>query len=290
VSPLCTTAIILPFLAFTSCTFETIFSYSKLKNFEITTDINIANILLESGKPPAQLREIKNWKYKMNFIGEPVLPDSENYDIVFTSVNNMKNILDLPLCVMYIHCNHFLPRLLYPIKVIKPATDFCTFIVSNPNCGTRNKIFERLNQYKKVSSLGRHTNNMGYIIGFPYWSDDYFQVLGQHKFMICCENTKMTTYSTEKIVNPYLGRTIPIYWGTHNIKNLFNPESMLFLEDETEEAMENLINKIIELDNDDEKYLEFVNRPIFNEHNIQFWKDNYNLDSIGRKIDEILCL
>ena len=63
---------------------------------------------------------------------------------------------------------------------------------------------------------------------------------------------------------------------------------MLFLEDETEESFEKLINRIIELDNDDTKYVEFINRPIFNENTIQFWDNNYSIDSISRKIDEII--
>ena len=36
---------------------------------------------------------------------------------------------------------------------------FYEFIVSNPKCGTRNKIFEMLNTYKKVNSMGRFANN-----------------------------------------------------------------------------------------------------------------------------------
>jgi len=63
---------------------------------------------------------------------------------------------------------------------------------------------------------------------------------------------------------------------------------MLFLEDETEESFIKLINKIIELDNDDQKYLEFINRPIFTEDNIKFWNENYILDSLAKKIDNIL--
>ena len=131
-------------------------------------------------------------------------------------------------------------------------------------------------------------DNNGQIIQYPYWSREFFNVLASHKFMICFENTKMETYSTEKIVNPYIARTIPIYWGSHNIKNIFNPDSMLFLEDETEESFIKLINKIIELDNDDQKYLEFINRPIFTEDNIKFWNENYILDSLAKKIDNIL--
>jgi hypothetical protein len=268
--------------------FEKLFMNTKLYNHEITNSLDKANILLEAGKPDEKMRNIKQWKYKINFIGEPDLPEEDKYDLVLTSVNNVKNIVDLPLAVMYIHCNNFLPRLLTRHKILSLPSSFCTFIVSNPKCEIRNRIFERLNLYKPVHSMGRYANNIGYNLQYPYWSDQYFNVIGSHKFMICGENTKMTTYSTEKIVNPYLAYTIPIYWGTHNIKNIFNPNSMLFLEDETEESFNRLIERIIELDTDDTKYLEFINRPAFNAANLEFWKNNYTLEALGKKIDAIL--
>jgi hypothetical protein len=268
--------------------FELLFLRTKLRNFEITNDINKANVLLDSGKPDGTIRNSKKWKYKFNFVGEPVLPDADKYDVVLTSVNNVQNIVDLPLVIMYIHCNNFLPRLINRPTITRIPDRFCSFIVSNHKCQTRNKMFELLNKYKKVNSMGRFANNVGYIVEHPYWSNEYLNLIGNHKFMICGENTKMETYSTEKIANPYIARTIPIYWGTHNIKNIFNPDSMLFLEDETEESFKKLINRVIELDNDNDKYLEFINRPIFTEDNIKFWNENYMLDSIGRKIDKLI--
>jgi hypothetical protein len=268
--------------------FETLLSLTKLKNFQITHDINKANVLLEAGNPNEHIHNYKQWIYKINFIGEPALPHSDKYDLVLTSINNIKNIVDLPLSVAYIHCNNFLPYLCNRPKIISVPTKFSTFIVSNPKCEMRNNLFKLINNYKKVDSMGGFLNNVGYQVREPYWSPQYFNMLSNYKFMICCENTKMETYTTEKIVNPYLGRTIPIYWGSHNIKNIFNPDSMLFLEDETEESINKLVEKIIELDNDDEKYLEFINTPIFTEDNINFWNKNYTLDSLAKKFDDIL--
>ena len=268
--------------------FENLLSRTKLRNFEITYDINKANVLLEAGNPNEAIHNYKQWTYKINFIGEPALPHSDKYDIVLTSINNVKNIVDLPLSIAYIHCNNFLPLLLNRPKISNVPQKFCSFIVSNPKCQMRNMLFNLINNYKKVDSMGGFANNVGYQATQPYWSPEYFNMLSNYKFMICCENTKMETYTTEKIVNPYLGRTIPIYWGSHNIKNIFNPDSILFLEDETEETINKLIQKVIELDNDDEKYLEFINRPIFIEDNIKFWNENYIINSLVEKIDKLL--
>jgi hypothetical protein len=271
--------------------YEELFSLSdKLKNFQITNDINIANVLVEAGKPDDKIRNIKKWKYTINYIGEPVLPDFEKYNLVLTSVNDIENVVDLPLSIAYIHCNHFFPLLIAPRNIECVPSLFCSFVVSNDKCVIRNNIFKRLNAYKKVDSMGRYANNVGGNVPYPYWSREFIDVIGKYKFMICGENTKMATYSTEKIVNPYLAKVIPIYWGAHNITNIFNHESMLFLEDETDESFEKLINKVIELDNDHEKYLEFVNRPIFNQHNQNFIEQHYNLNSLAKKIDQVLSV
>ena len=107
--------------------------------------------------------------------------------------------------------------------------------------------------------------------------------------MICFENTKMETYSTEKIVNTYLAKSIPIYWASDNVKNIFNiNSSTIFLEDETEESFNNVVKQVIDLDNNDEKYLEFVNRPIFNDNNKDFWNKNYTYEALGEKINKLM--
>jgi hypothetical protein len=268
--------------------FENLLNHTELKNYEIGNDFQKCNVLIEAGKTADGIKENHKWKHTINFIGEPTLPEADKYDVCLTSVNNIINVVDLPLSVAYIHCNHFLPNLLNRFTMTNIPPNFCSFIVSNPKCEIRNTIFQKLNQYKKVHSMGRHLNNVGGILYTPYWTQDYFNIIGSYKFMICCENTKMETYSTEKIVNPYLARTIPIYWGSANIKNIFNPESMLFLEDETEESMNKLIQQVIELDEDDEKYLEFVNRPIFLEENKRFWNEHYTLEKLGDNINKIL--
>ena len=271
--------------------FEKLLPHTKLADFVITRDINSANVLIDAGKPTDNARTIKDWKYRINFIGEPVLPDHEKYDVVLSGINRFANIVDVPVSVMYIlgnnHLSLFRESETRTLKTTIPP-NFCCFIVSNNNCPTRNNMFQQLNKYKKVNSGGRHLNNIGGIIGGNWWSKEYLSYISRHKFMICFENTKMETYSTEKIVNAYFAGVIPIYWSSHHIKNLFNPESMLFLEDETEASFEKLINRVIELDNDDAKYLEFINRPIFTEHNKVYWLNNYTFDSIGNKINRRL--
>jgi glycosyl transferase family 25 len=128
---------------------------------------------------------------------------------------------------------------------------------------------------------------MGGSLPYDYWSPEFTQFLSQYKFIICFENAKIGTYSTEKIVNPYLANIIPIYWSSHHVKNVFNPESMLFLEDERNETFADLIRRIIELDNDDAKYLEYVNRPCFTQTQIKYWNKHYSMDVLSNKLSKL---
>jgi hypothetical protein len=273
--------------------FEKIFQETKLNNFELTPDIDKANVLFESlfGK---SLITFKQWKYTIYYSGETWPNDTSKYDIVLDSDNNItnphqNNIIDVPLFAYYTKNNNFFERLISRPHINNVPSEFCCFVVSNPNAYVRNRMFEMLNNYKKVDSYGRYANNMNNNYIQPgYSTEEYFNFIGKYKFMICFENSKKGTYITEKIVNPYLARIAPIYWGTHHVKNVFNADSMLFLEDESDESYSKLINRIIELDNNDEKYLEFINNPTLNSFNLEYWKNHYTIESIARKIDNII--
>ena len=61
--------------------FENLFLHTKLKNFEITNDINTANVLFESlfGQ---SLSTSKKWTYKIHYSGEPYNNNISNYDVI----------------------------------------------------------------------------------------------------------------------------------------------------------------------------------------------------------------
>lgn len=267
--------------------FKKLFSLTKYNNFEITNNLDKANILIEAGKPIDEIINKKEWILKINFIGEPVLPDHNKYDIVLTGSTNIPNCIDLPISVMYTLGNNYFEKINNKNKIINSIPpNFCCFVVSNPNSPSRNKMFDIINNYKKVNSAGRYKNNTNNsIVHLNWWSTEYINYLKTHKFMICFENTKMENYSTEKIINAFLANTIPIYWATHEIKKLFNENALLFLEDESEESFKNLLDKIIELDNNNEKYLEFINRPRFTDENLKYWEQNYTFNALANKIN-----
>jgi hypothetical protein len=57
------------------------------------------------------------------------------------------------------------------------------------------------------------------------------------------ENTQHNGYFTEKIIDCFLQKTIPVYWGCSNIDNFFNPEGII-----TFTSIDDLICKANKLD------------------------------------------
>jgi hypothetical protein len=141
-------------------------------------------------------------------------------------------------------------------------TKFCSFVVSNHHpTKTRKRIdfFHRLSRYKQVDSAGSYLNNVGFTL--PKGSDHKQKFLRQYKFNIAFENSAVPGYTTEKITDAMLVRCLAIYWGDPRVGDDFNTRSFLNYADfPSEEA---LIEKIIELDQDDAKYMEYMREPFF---------------------------
>ena len=80
------------------------------------------------------------------------------------------------------------------------------------------------------------------------------------KFTLCFESTKHEGFITEKITDAFYADTIPVYYGSSNVTEIFNKEAFINCSDY--DSFDDVIAKIIELDNDDEKYLEMLRQPI----------------------------
>ena len=136
---------------------------------------------------------------------------------------------------------------------------FCNFVASNGNCQERNQFVQQLSKYKKVDSGGRWMNNIGYAV------DDKLKFQSEYKFSIAFENNAYRPqhpgYTTEKIMQPMTVNSIPVYWGNPLIGKEFNTKSFINFYDFGYTG--NMIEYIIELDNNNEKYLEMLKTPWF---------------------------
>ena len=150
-------------------------------------------------------------------------------------------------------------------KYMKEKNSFCAFVYSNAEAAPcRQKLFDRLSLYKPVDSGGRYLNNVGGPV------NDKLQFQSKHKFVIAFENSSTPGYTTEKIVHAFSAGTIPIYWGDPKIAEVFNKDAFINCTDLSskgeDEVIESIINRIIEIDNDDDLYRKMLETPAFREN------------------------
>tara|TARA_B100000745_G_scaffold273961_1_gene202677 strand:+ start:17729 stop:18787 length:1059 start_codon:yes stop_codon:yes gene_type:complete len=150
---------------------------------------------------------------------------------------------------------------------------FCSFVYSNyladPN---RTKLYEALSKYKKVDSGGRYLNN----VGGPVENKLLFE--RDHKFSIAFENSSREGYTTEKLPASIAARTIPIYFGNPLIGKEFNEDRIINAH--SFPTFDALVEKIREIDKNDEEYLRIVNQPVL--------AGGYNFDTVRNDFDKFL--
>ncbi len=144
---------------------------------------------------------------------------------------------------------------------------FCCIIFGNGSAFDRISFFEQLSKYKKVDCFSgtKYANAKSELLS-NFWEDNS-EFYSQYKFVICFENSFKREYITEKLPNVMLDGPIPIYRGAQNVNEYFDTKSFINYDDYGK-SYAKMIEKIIELDQDDVKYKEFVSRPWMNKKNI----------------------
>jgi len=219
------------------------------------------------------------------FSGESDQPDFRecDYSIASAKLDDPRH-LQYPNYVHYGGPEEIIKQNDDPEKILAGKTKFCSFVVAGYHPrknGNRVEFFKKLSQYKPVDSGGRAFNNIGGPVPedpsgpveFLRASRGKIKFLKPYKFNIAYENRALAGYTTEKIFEPMIARCLPIYWGNPEINAEFNPRSFLNRADFASD--EALIEKIIELDNDDAKYLEYLGQPYFHNDtpNLYFSRD-----------------
>lgn len=137
-------------------------------------------------------------------------------------------------------------------SILLTKRKFCSFVVSNCFADdVRAVFFDKLSKYKRVESGGRFKNNIGYPI------HDKKQFQAECKFAIAFENCSYPGYVTEKLAEAFESGCVPIYYGAPDVNVEFNENA--FVNVNRFISIDDAINYIIELDNDDEKYLSVLN-------------------------------
>ena len=110
---------------------------------------------------------------------------------------------------------------------------FCAFVVSNPICELRNEAFQKVNEYKPVSSGGALYNNIGGQLELKYAGGgcgdlSKYAFFSEHQFTISFENSQSPGYLTEKLLHAKMAGCVPLYWGDSTSDD-FVPNSFINL-------------------------------------------------------------
>ena len=139
--------------------------------------------------------------------------------------------------------------------ILKEKKYFCNYIFGHDTAlGIREKILEALSSYKRVECAGRHRNNMPNNLTFNMATKLPF--MRECKFTISAESVCYPGYTSEKIGHAFQTHTIPIYFGDPDIDKDFNERA--FLNYSRFPNIDALVDKVIEIDQNDDLYIEML--------------------------------
>jgi hypothetical protein len=168
----------------------------------------------------------------------------------------------------------------YSKDILDQKTVLANMIASHDSDnGVRAELFDLLSQYRRVEAPGNLRYNMpnGERVNRQ---DGSKRALQQRcKFTLCCESTCEQGFITEKMFEAFLADTIPVYLGSNTVGEYFNRDA--FINVAEYEDLQGVVERIIELDQNDEAYLEMLRQPVFVEADFIQGKLN--------ELEEFLC-
>lgn len=272
--------------------------FSNVFNSKITIGTkDNSDILIESIFGDSILNK-KKWTYSFFFSGEPKKNEPDDlyarpYTALLMNSRSYNNIIHFPFFVYYLtyasldfrtinvnvnNVNNV--NLNNSNQKVVPKKFCCTFI-TNPNGTIRNSFIDKLEFFKKIDHFGKHRNNQGKQFSGNWHSEELVNKMKEYKFVIAFENSEDDAYITEKIINPLRANVIPVYWGNRRINDYFNTDRFLHLHDINK--MDELIAQMIDIDKNDDKYLQIINQPIHDILNVEI-----NINTICCDIQRLL--
>ena len=91
-----------------------------------------------------------------------------------------------------------------------------------------------------------------------HWTSNW-KLFRDYKYCLVMENKAQSGYITEKIVMAFLGGCIPIYYGTDEVFDLFNPEAFVFYDPSNPDPA---LEKMRRFEEDPEAYHQALKEPI----------------------------
>ena len=150
----------------------------------------------------------------------------------------------------------------YPDAILEQKPLFANMIAShNSDNGVRGELFTLLSKYKRIESPGRFMYNMPNGEAVNREDGSKRELQNKCKFTLCCESTCEGGFITEKLFEAFCADTIPVYYGSINVTDIFNKDAFINVADYN--SLQDVVNQIVALDHDDEAYLQMLRQPVF---------------------------
>jgi hypothetical protein len=202
-------------------------------------------------------------------------PPINNFDLTFSFDLDSYNNTNFYLPLIYICMNHTESKQNHAkytlsseecatarqisLNEIQRKTGFASAFINNPH-QMRLRAIKELSKTDKINVFGRSVGN---------YVKDKVGEASKYWFNICFENDLYPGYVTEKILEAWMAKAIPLYWGMDTAK-ILNSKAYINLNDF--ESLEDYVNFISRLYKDEDKMIEMINQPLLNQ--------NFNYDSM----------
>jgi len=210
------------------------------------------------GRKSSRPRDPRDWSgatgVRLYYTGENVDP---NLTICDFALSFRRDVVDprhlrLPNYVPAMRQYGFAPEALLhpptdPAAVRRAKTRFCGY-VQRHRVPLREEFVRKLSEYKRVDCAGKSLHNTGFTVA----RDEKYAFFRECKFAVCFENEAAVGYTTEKLPDVLLSEAVPLYWGDPTVHQDFDPECFVHLRDFA--SMDAMIERIVELDRDDDAY------------------------------------
>jgi len=184
-------------------------------------------------------------------------------------------------------------------KISIRNTGFCSITQASHN-DTRERVFNKLSEYKTVSSSGPWKQNLfgddtldrhrwinsiysGRMDGLGYREKiEFFQ---KYKFNISIHFTDTPYILQEKIFHAYFSGSIPIFYGNKFIlEEGFNPNTFINLHDYSD--LDEFLDLVKRIDSDESLYRSYIEEPIYVDNTPpEYISFDYTLDFLERIIE-----
>jgi len=192
---------------------------------------------------------------KVYYTGENDVPDFNecDYAISFHHLDFGRRHLRYPLYMMYDYEMISDPCVISDDDAV--ARPFCSFLMRNHyNCDPRRiEIADAVEEYRPIAYGGLWRNNTGGPVA------DKVSFISGYKFNLALENSLVGGYVTEKILEPFIASTVPLYWGAPDVAEDFNPEAFVNIADY--DSIGNFVKALMAIDRDREAYLGMLRAP-----------------------------